>query len=336
MGPYQVSTTAFDCGRNIPKSKRCVKWRFGFPDEDSNGNPCRGHEHEVTLIWSVTSGKRVIKVDGILIHSSQVKRSEKLKYSWNWNGFDLDIVAYAAPPIRAREGFKLNDMKIDGKSHDCLRSICEIGCSRKVADGPEIESSSRPSVTCSSEKQDPAVQNSSEHQRENGKIRTENNRKHEEPKQMKTIYEEDDDDEISCSSSDNGLLSDEHLCSHDLKTHDINPNEPPSLEDLELENKGEERIHKCTLSYEEVWGALSNSDDEGEGFQVEKQHNPRSPNSVTTRSFGFNRKLPKNRRANKSLSAYFEKIKLGSPTALLKSPARINRKSSSYKEMDVY
>jgi len=312
---YQVSITAFDCGRNIPKSKRCIRWRFGFPDKEANGTHCRGEEHEVTLIWSITSGKRVIKVDGDQIHSSQGKRSEKLKYSWKWEDIDLEIVAYAAPPIRAREGFCLNDLIINGKRFHCLGAICDIGSEENDNDDVFLEPDALRGPGPASTKQKDEEQSAAEC-KDDSKI--------------KESADDDDSSEVSYSSSDNGLLSNEHLCSHDLKTDDINPNEPPCFEDFELESTGAARIEQSTLSYEQAWGTLAN-DGNGKGNTTQQQPNKRSPTSV--RNFGVHRKLP-NRRAKRNLSVCFEKLKLSSPS-LGKSPERTNRNLSSYKELDV-
>lgn len=60
---YQIEFTCVASGKHIAATKRRLKWRFGFPNQDalSNGKTgidCRGEEHEVSVVWSVTSGKK--------------------------------------------------------------------------------------------------------------------------------------------------------------------------------------------------------------------------------------------------------------------------------------
>jgi hypothetical protein len=337
---YQVSFTAFDCGRNIPRTKRCIKWRFGFPVEDPEDGFCRGIEHEVMLIWSITSGKRVVKFDGDQIHCSRVKRSEKMNYSWKWNEIDLELTAYAAPPIRARDGFCLNDLKVNGKSFQSLGPICDIPNKGKekvknVA-MPHSNDIQKDNNDINAEHDDIASNTKDEETFvvgfEDGSI-SEHLDEHD--RKNKRLEEEDDISRISCSSSDNGLLSNEHLCSHDFKTEDINPNEPPSFEDLERENSGAARIDKNSVSYEEVWGRLESDGDDSPSASIPRtgtqQSTRRSPKSV--RSFGGNRKVP-NRKVKRNLAVRFDKLKL-SPPSLVKSPERASRNSSFYKELDV-
>ena len=69
---------------------------------------CRGYEHETTLTWSITSGKRLIIDDGKEVHYSIGRRAEgKFQHSWTGsNNHVFTIVAYASPPLSARPGFK--------------------------------------------------------------------------------------------------------------------------------------------------------------------------------------------------------------------------------------
>ena len=55
---------AQNTGRRVALTKRRVRWRFGYPNveaiEDGKcGVEARGEEHEVSLVWSLTSGKKV-------------------------------------------------------------------------------------------------------------------------------------------------------------------------------------------------------------------------------------------------------------------------------------
>ena len=64
--------------------------RFGYPNrealaEGKTGIECRGEEHEVVIVWSVTSGKRQIMMDGKEVHYS-MNRTGILDHSWTARG----------------------------------------------------------------------------------------------------------------------------------------------------------------------------------------------------------------------------------------------------------
>ena len=70
--------------------KLSIHRRFGFPNlralgEGRTGTDCRGEEHEVVVIWSVTSGKRQVLMDGREIHYS-ANRVGILDFSWSTKG----------------------------------------------------------------------------------------------------------------------------------------------------------------------------------------------------------------------------------------------------------
>lgn len=55
---------------------------------------CRGQEHEVVLIWSVTSGKRTILQDGLEVFYS-LSRGNKFEHSWtSRGGILIKLIAY--------------------------------------------------------------------------------------------------------------------------------------------------------------------------------------------------------------------------------------------------
>jgi len=95
--------------------------RFGFPngaaiDAGETGIACRGEEHDVTIVWSIASGKRMILADGHEIHYS-TNRSGVLDFTWTMKGNHImKVVAYAAPPLTATPGFRQYDFFVDGQS----------------------------------------------------------------------------------------------------------------------------------------------------------------------------------------------------------------------------
>jgi hypothetical protein len=106
--------------------------RFGFPnraalDDGQTGTDCRGEEHDVTIVWSVTSGKRQITMDGKEINMS-VSRSSVLDFSWTTRGNHvLKILAYVSPPLSPVPGFRQYDLFIDGQSFFTMPKVFELG-----------------------------------------------------------------------------------------------------------------------------------------------------------------------------------------------------------------
>lgn len=106
--------------------------RFGFPnlralEEGRSGTDCRGEEHEVVVVWSVTSGKRQILMDGREVHYS-ANRVGILDFSWNTKGNHvLKVTCHAAPPMSATPGFRQYDLFIDGQSFFNMPKVYELG-----------------------------------------------------------------------------------------------------------------------------------------------------------------------------------------------------------------
>ena len=113
---------------------QCRRW--GIANEDAlatgaTGVECRGSEHEVTLIWSITSGKRLVILDGKEVHFSIGRRTEgKFQYSWTASALGnnvLTIVAYVDNPLRPTPGFKQFDLIVNGQSCFDMCHIYELG-----------------------------------------------------------------------------------------------------------------------------------------------------------------------------------------------------------------
>lgn len=108
--------------------------RFGFANMSalSNGEvgtACRGEEHDVTFIWSVTSGKRTILFDGHEVHFS-VNRMGVFDHSWTMkNNHVLKIIAHASPPLTPTPGFRQYDFFVDGQSFFSFPKVYRLGMS---------------------------------------------------------------------------------------------------------------------------------------------------------------------------------------------------------------
>jgi len=133
---YQVDYSVESSGKRVNITKRRIRWLWGIPNKDaltkgSKGVQCRGCEHEVTLVWSLTSGKRLVLLDGKEVHFSNGRRSEgKFQYSWAAQGLGnlvLTISAHATVPLRSNGAFKQYDLLIDGQSCSSLPHLNQVG-----------------------------------------------------------------------------------------------------------------------------------------------------------------------------------------------------------------
>lgn len=135
---YQIDFTAVDSGKRIASSKRRIRWRFGFTNQDSlsageTGTACRGEEHDITLVWSISSGKRLILADGREVHYSN-NRSHVFDFSWTMRGNHvLKVVAYAHPPMNVSPGFRQYDFYVDGMSFFSMPKVYRLGLSASAS-----------------------------------------------------------------------------------------------------------------------------------------------------------------------------------------------------------
>jgi hypothetical protein len=108
--------------------------RFGFANPAAlaageTGVNCRGEEHDVTFVWSLTSGKRMVLADGQEVHFSN-SRSNLFEFSWTMKGNNvLKIVAHASPPLSPTPGFRQYDFFINGQSFFTFPKVFRIGMS---------------------------------------------------------------------------------------------------------------------------------------------------------------------------------------------------------------
>jgi len=142
---YQIDFTAVASGRRIASTKRRVRWRFGFTNQEAlssgmTGTDCRGEEHDITLVWSLTSGKRLVLADGQEVHYSN-SRSSVFDFSWTMRGNHvLKVIAHASPPMGSGSNkhkstqFRQYDFFIDGQSFFNLPKVYRLGLSHDVPD----------------------------------------------------------------------------------------------------------------------------------------------------------------------------------------------------------
>ena len=109
-----------------------VERRFGFANPEAlangeTGTACRGEEHDVTIVWSITSGKRLVLCDGQEVHYSN-NRSNILDFSWTMRGNHvLKVIAHASPPLSATPGFRQYDFLVDGQTFFSFPKVYRLG-----------------------------------------------------------------------------------------------------------------------------------------------------------------------------------------------------------------
>jgi hypothetical protein len=118
--------------RGIATCSCCFLRRFGFANSEAlasgeTGTACRGEEHDVTLVWSIASGKRLILVDGHEVHYSS-SRNAIFDFSWTMRGNHvLKMVAHVSPPLSPTPGFRQYDFFIDGQSFFTFPKVFRLG-----------------------------------------------------------------------------------------------------------------------------------------------------------------------------------------------------------------
>lgn len=130
--PYQIDHTVTGAGKTIGLTKKRITFKFGFVNpqaltEGLSGSGCRGSEHEVVFILSLSSGKRNVIVDGREVHFSQAgswERSFDFPFSVRVPGVGsvhARLIADSAP------GAKPYDLLINGMSYFHFSKIYELG-----------------------------------------------------------------------------------------------------------------------------------------------------------------------------------------------------------------
>jgi len=125
-------------------SKRHIRWRFGFPNIEAvergeTGTACRGVEHEITVVWSITSGKRRIMADNQEIHTSII-RSGALEHSWVMsNNHVVKIIAHSTASNQSTG--RQYDLLVDGMSFFNVPKVFELGLKGNVSTNIAVDRS---------------------------------------------------------------------------------------------------------------------------------------------------------------------------------------------------
>jgi hypothetical protein len=131
---YAIDAELMNKGRRFALTKRRVRFSFGFGNKSALesgacGQSCRGEEHQVVLVWSLTSGKQRVLADGIEVHFARCGFTDRMDCQWTMkNGHVVRVVG--------RRGLKgdlsLFDLIIDGLSYWKMPQIYQLGGLRVV------------------------------------------------------------------------------------------------------------------------------------------------------------------------------------------------------------
>lgn len=130
---YQVDYTIVNAGKTVSATKRRIRWRFGFAsvealDAGELGPQCRGEEHEIILNWSLTSGKRIVLVDGNEVFAEIKPYETTLEYAWEMRGGHVvKIRGSVSPKMWKDTTEKQFEMWLNGKKFSDFSQIFELG-----------------------------------------------------------------------------------------------------------------------------------------------------------------------------------------------------------------
>lgn len=68
---FKMDYVVQHAGKRIPNTKRVIGWKFAIIEGDKNTANAKIEQHTLILVWSTTSGKRVVYFDGMKMHFSQ-------------------------------------------------------------------------------------------------------------------------------------------------------------------------------------------------------------------------------------------------------------------------
>lgn len=134
---YQIDYASANCGKIVPMSKRHICFKFGYSNmpamyDGLTGEDCRGAEHEVTITWSLSSGKQSIEYDGQLVYVNVCGFTDgKMVHSWHdKDGHYLKVIVHnLSTSLKQveRADWRQYDLLIDGVSYFEAPHLFELG-----------------------------------------------------------------------------------------------------------------------------------------------------------------------------------------------------------------
>jgi hypothetical protein len=143
--PYQVDYSVQNISKTLGFSKKRVTFRFGFADrkalaEGKLGPACRGSEHELVYVWSLSSGKRQIMVDNKDVHFSESGQNgwtsdREFQHSFTLRdrtGGTHRLQFISQPASRDMVHARPFDLTISGMSYFYFNKIYQLGTPQMV------------------------------------------------------------------------------------------------------------------------------------------------------------------------------------------------------------
>lgn len=134
---YQIDYASANCGRIVPMSKRRIRFKFGYTNmtaiyDGLVGHDCRGEEHEVSIMWSLSSGKQSIEYDGKVIFVNVCDMTDgKMTHSWyDKEGHYMKVIIHSlSTSLKQTQDaeWRQYDLLVDGISYFCAPKIYQIG-----------------------------------------------------------------------------------------------------------------------------------------------------------------------------------------------------------------
>mmetsp|Transcript_31767 Transcript_31767/g.47451 ORF Transcript_31767/g.47451 Transcript_31767/m.47451 type:complete len:242 (-) Transcript_31767:130-855(-) len=134
---YQIDYASANCGRIVPMSKRRIRFKYGYTNmpaiyDGLSGQDCRGAEHEVSIMWSLSSGKQSIQYDGEVVYVNVCDLADgKMTHSWHdKDGHYLKVIVHSlSTSLKQTQDaeWRQYDLFIDGISYFKAPKIFEIG-----------------------------------------------------------------------------------------------------------------------------------------------------------------------------------------------------------------
>ena len=143
---YQVDYAAVNCGMVISATKRVIRFKFGFTNQQAlssgkKGTECQGNEHEVIVTWSLNSGKRAVAFDKHEVLFT-IDEETKGKFSHSWRdeeGHAYYLIAHAVnislrtdTLLIPNPDWKQYDLFVDGVSFFRMPKLLEVGIGLKL------------------------------------------------------------------------------------------------------------------------------------------------------------------------------------------------------------
>jgi hypothetical protein len=138
--PYQIDYSVKNQAKTLGFSKKKVHFKFGVANAETvrqglTGAECRGSEHEVSFLWSLKTGKRVLLLD-----NKEVHYSESGQNGWTtdraWQhvftirdsaGGPLRCHFISQPVNKEVPGSKPFDLRVAGVSYFSFNQIFQLG-----------------------------------------------------------------------------------------------------------------------------------------------------------------------------------------------------------------